>query len=414
MRATVPTLLPGLLFEARRATRPATAIARSRRPVNREQTRNARSKEPQEPFIIKAGRNLPRRKPQTATVGIWTARTNATWPCLVISRDINTITIRPQQCDALRARTCPNINALVRFRGAELKPREYPMPHVSNCPTFASHPIKVVARTARSLATGVGLGLILWVAGCGASKSGSPIGLATPGEWADEMSVDVKNDLGEVSIQVDVRLTAPLVYVRRFGEFGGDPIDAQGVSITREGGSSGQTLKVVAQRVTYPAAASFLRPGRRALSIEIRTPRVFGVIVQNSGGRVLLGGVGGPIQVNNGIGADHSVTSGSKFADRARVVVRTSQPMREPIDITSGDGGIELEIPQDSDLELAVAGAKGRPTVFAPMAGFTQVRNDPAAWSATLGDGSAPAQLKASGGPVRIEITSVKTRRPPR
>ncbi len=251
--------------------------------------------------------------------------------------------------------------------------------------------------------------------GCASSNSGSPIALEAPGPWAGELSIEVENDLGEVSIQVDPSLAAPVVGIRRFGEFEGNTIDlAEGLTVTRLGGTSGQTLKVVARPVVYPAAASFLKAKRRALSIDIRTPTVFGVIVRNAGGSVMLTGVGGPIQVNNGIADRRAIVNGLDFTDLARVVVRTDRPLREPIDITSGQGGISFEIPEDSDLNLAVAGAKGKTIVHAPAAAFAEVRNDPSAWSARLGDGSVPAQLKAGGGPVEIEVTRVKNRRPPR
>lgn len=288
--------------------------------------------------------------------------------------------------------------------------------NVPRKPTFARvPPTPPVWRAVFPLALGLlacsGLGPV----GCATSTPGTPVVLASQSPWSSELSIAVDNDLGEVSIEVDSTLAVPVVQVRRFGDLGGNSMDAaEGVTVVREGGTSGQTLRVVAARVTYPAAASFLRPTRRALSIDIRTPPVFGVLVQNSGGAVRLAGVAGPIQVNNGIGDRRLAAGSTEFVDRARIVLRTDQPLREPIDLTSGEGGIELEIPEDSDLELSIAAAKGGTSVHAANTAFTAVHNDPDAWSGKLGDASAPAHLKAGGGSAQVNITPVRTRRPPR
>lgn len=262
----------------------------------------------------------------------------------------------------------------------------------------------------------LGLGVLMAAAlpGCSAPNSSASIALEAPGAWAQEVSLDIENDLGEVVVETDAKLWAPTVTIRRFGEIGGGPIQTPDVIVSRQGGESGQTLRIVAPPVSYPPAASFLPPIRRALSITVRTPPVFGVLVKNSGGAVRLSGVGGPIQVNNGIAGGTSASGTPQFPDRAKVVLDTDRPLREPIDLTSGPGGIDLSLPADSDLAISVAGAKGRVSVHAPAGALMEVRNDPGAWSAKLGDAASPALAKASGGPVNVEITGVKNRRPPR
>lgn len=262
----------------------------------------------------------------------------------------------------------------------------------------------------------LGFGLLVAAAlsGCSAPNSSASIALEAPGAWAQEVSLDIDNNLGEVVVETDAKLSAPTVTIRRFGEIGGGPIQTPDVIVSRQGGESGQTLRIVAPSVSYSPAASFLPPIRRALSITVRTPPVFGVLVKNSGGAVRLSGVGGPIQVNNGIAGGTSAAGTPQFPDRAKVVLETDRPLREPIDLTSGPGGIDLSIPADSDLAINVAGAKGRVSVHAPAGALMEVRNDPGAWSAKLGDAASPALLKAGGGPVNVEIVGVRNRRPPR
>lgn len=289
------------------------------------------------------------------------------------------------------------------------------MPNLSHRPHSLAHPAGALSRAGAGLALCLGLGCLLAMAACAGPKSGVHIALATQEPWADEVSVDVDNDLGEVSIEVDPSLREPEVRVRRFGEVDGELLEAaEGVSVVREGGVSGQTLRVVARSITYPPAASFLRPTKRALSVDIRTPPVFGALVRNAGGAVRLSGLGGPIQVNNGIAEGRVAAGGVDFTDRARIVLRTDRPLREPLDLTSGEGGIELEFPEDSDLILSIAGAKRGTSVHAPSSALAEARNDPEAWSAKVGEGTAPAILKAGGGSVRVDITPVRVRRAPR
>ncbi len=134
----------------------------------------------------------------------------------------------------------------------------------------------------------------------------------------------------------------------------------------------------------------FAYPHDQFVRLMIYVPRVDGVRVHTVDGNVDLVNVRGAITV---------------VADNGNVILRTENPVVQPVDINSVNGSIEYRIREDSHGVYDVQAVNGRAD-FLGYKGLANIhQRGPSQYVATIGDGVNPVSLRATNGNVKIVIT---------
>lgn len=211
----------------------------------------------------------------------------------------------------------------------------------------------------------------------------------SPGVTAEDQvsAIDVQNLRGSVTIEIDPSLAAPVVtaWVRGEGASSGVVPTWVGASVSRDAGRP--VLRVLSAEPTAGMDT--------AVSIVVRAPRVQGLRVRNAGGPVLVRGISGSIEIENG----------SPVAPGGRVEVNAGEALMSAVIITTFGGGISLSMPEGSMGALSAQSNGGVVTLRSPRGQTQGVRGTGAVLDAAIGGGGRGAfTLKATGGDVSVQV----------
>jgi hypothetical protein len=231
-----------------------------------------------------------------------------------------------------------------------------------------------------------------WSAGCAGVRQRVDPTVAvvrSPGISAEERisAIDVQNLRGSVTIEIDETLAAPEVtaWVRGTGASSGKVPQWVGASVSRDAGRP--VLRVLSAEPTAGMDT--------AVSIVVRSPKVQGLRVRNAGGPVLVRGIGGSIEIENG----------SPVNPGGRVEVNAGEALASTVTVTTFGGGIGVTMPEGSMGTLTARSAGGVVTLRSPRGQTQGVRGTGAELNAAIGGGGRGTfTLQASGGDVAVEV----------
>lgn len=203
----------------------------------------------------------------------------------------------------------------------------------------------------------------------------------------DGPAVDIENARGEVTVRVNPRVEEASVEVVARHTSGLSAEDEQrmmdGMMIEQARSVDGgpETLVVRVPRGDW--LGDELR-----FDVRVTLPACSGLRVLNSGGDVRVTGVGGAIHVENEGGA---------------IEVRTSEPMRSPVALTTKGGNVYYQVPVTSRQRIDMATERGKASLDAthPSVRVTDFSSDGTRVTATINGGDAPALLRSDTGRVR-------------
>lgn len=237
-----------------------------------------------------------------------------------------------------------------------------------------------------------GVAILTLMVGC--ESDGTHVSVTAPeGMQVDgSCALDIENYSGEVSVWVDPTLATPVVRCFRL-----EPGQISNVIVTQRApawvaaeasdNDGRRVLRVLAMREQETDAA--------AVTLEIRTPTCDGIRVRNAGGRVVLRGVSGAVEVQNVSGLAGLVPD---------VLVITKESLTMPVNISSQGGSVELQIGANSAGRLALDAGGGRVEVKTIGARVEGVKTDGATWTGVLNRGDHEMKVRTSGGLVRLKL----------
>ncbi|MCC6971273.1 MAG: hypothetical protein IT434_13745 [Phycisphaerales bacterium] len=232
--------------------------------------------------------------------------------------------------------------------------------------------------------------LTLALSGCSSQPRASRVeisgsSLASSGPLA----VDVDNHAGDVKIEVDPKLSEPIVEAFAFDQASApNEPDKTGkvgpwVGASRKVMEGGTVLSVISVRnPDFP----------RAVDIRIRVPSCAGVRVVNGGGNVIVKGVTGAVDIKN------DAVQGRWSNLAGRVDVTTAGAVSGPIRLESSVGDVELMCGGDSDLAFEGKADKGQVRVLAGKTRLGWLYRDPGQVSGVLKNGTYHVQLLSHAG----------------
>lgn len=252
-----------------------------------------------------------------------------------------------------------------------------------------------MTRAAPGLLLLVALSLAALGGGCTSSPRANRVeitGSVLPG--SGPLAVDVDNHAGDVRIDVDPKLTEPVVEAYAFDQSAApNEPEKTGrvgpwVAATRHVGEGGSILRVVSGRnPEFP----------RAVGVSIRVPSCAGVRVVNGGGDVIIKGVSGAIDVKN------EAVTGRWSRLAGRVEVSTSGAVSGPVRIESSVGSVQLICGGDSDMSFqGKADGKGQVVVHAGRTRLGWLHRDPGQVSGVLKNGMYPVELTSHAGKAEL------------
>jgi hypothetical protein len=127
------------------------------------------------------------------------------------------------------------------------------------------------------------------------------------------------------------------------------------------------------------------------VDLEVRMPSVRGVHIRSSGGPIVLHNVSGPMSITNGL----------QGGPGGNVIVRTNEPLTDPIWIDTPAGNIDLFMPPESRGVFALRSDDGTADFYALRGKLDGVRPTPQTWNGTLNDGTNEVVLRSGRGRVR-------------
>lgn len=194
-------------------------------------------------------------------------------------------------------------------------------------------------------------------------------------------ALDVQNFRGVVHVRVESGATQASVTARAINsnQFPGTP-DWVAADFVQDQGRP--VLRVLA----VPSSGS-----SSPVYLSITLPGCAGVRVRNAGGEVVLTGVGGAIQVENG-GPD---------APGGLIRVTTKQNLVDHLALETTSGDISLAMGAHSSGTLTAQAPAGV-TFTSALAGASNVQHQGWRWSGVLNQGSRPMSIKTGAGKVTI------------
>ena len=127
------------------------------------------------------------------------------------------------------------------------------------------------------------------------------------------------------------------------------------------------------------------------VDLEIRLPSCRGVYIRSTGGPIVLHNVSGPMSITNGLRGGRG----------GNVVVRTNEPLTDPIWIDTPAGNIDLFMPPLSRGSFELASDDGTSDFYAVRGVLKGVRITPQTWNGVLNDGTNQVVLRSGRGRVR-------------
>jgi hypothetical protein len=127
------------------------------------------------------------------------------------------------------------------------------------------------------------------------------------------------------------------------------------------------------------------------VDLEVRMPSVRGVHIRSSGGPIVLSNVSGPMSITNGL----------QGGPGGNVIVRTNEPLTDPIWIDTPAGNIDLFMPPQSRGVFALRSDDGTADFYAVRGKLDGVRPTRQTWNGTLNDGTNEVVLRSGRGRVR-------------
>lgn len=207
-------------------------------------------------------------------------------------------------------------------------------------------------------------------------------------------AITVRNERGSVWIEVDERLTEPVIEAK--------------VSWVRNEwkmprtGSTGRG-RVLVSRDTTQGPGDILRiegvlgegaPESAFLDLRVRTPRCDGVNVLNDGGPIILLGVGGAITAQNGVEGTRG----------GRIELRTSRAIQDPIALVTIKGRISAVL-DPAGRGLIELDAEGGEAEFESSFGsVTEVRPAPSRFRGVWNGGDNPIIARTAQGRVHVQV----------
>ncbi|MCX5690765.1 MAG: DUF4097 family beta strand repeat-containing protein [Planctomycetota bacterium] len=226
------------------------------------------------------------------------------------------------------------------------------------------------------------LAAALCIGGCARLERNQLVSISGEAVASRIMALDVQNQYGTVTIEVDPTLTAPQVAAGCQGESeSARRPDFVSAELVNEGGRS--ILRVLS---ASPGPAE-----PKSVDLRIKVPTCDGLRLQNAGGRVYVKGVNGAIDVTNDVAGKSGGT-----------VVIAQDPVTSPIIIKARRGGIDLRLPATSTGRLSAKSSSG---TLAIDVGETNIRNAKASqheYSGILGNTENEITLVADEGDVQL------------
>jgi hypothetical protein len=118
--------------------------------------------------------------------------------------------------------------------------------------------------------------------------------------------------------------------------------------------------------------------------VTIRVARCIGTTVRNSGGRVELVGVSGPVDIENGIGGQNG----------GDVIVRTGNAMTAPVSVRTTTGSVVYQVAPGSTGRLDLASEIGQAEFSSRIGRVDGVRTTRTSWHGVLNGGKNDVVLR--------------------
>lgn len=233
--------------------------------------------------------------------------------------------------------------------------------------------------------------LALALSGCSSQPRASRVEIGgTSIAGSGPLAVDVDNHAGDVKIEVDPKLSEPIVEAFAFDQA---PAPNEPDKTGKVGPWVGATRKVMEGGTVLSVISAVRNPDfPRAVDIRIRVPSCAGVRVVNGGGNVIVKGVTGAVDIKN------DAVHGRWSNLAGRVDVTTAGAISGPVRLESSVGDVELTCGGDSDLAFEGKADKGQVRVLAGKTRLGWLYRDPGQVSGVLKNGMYHVQLLSHAG----------------
>ncbi len=237
---------------------------------------------------------------------------------------------------------------------------------------------------------------VMGLVGCGSSVTRSVHVSGAALEPGTLAAIDVENRRGSVRVEVVPGLARPVVRAH-FADTGKDePVedswlgqDGVWIGANVEERSHHRVLRVLTRR------GSEVDPNLH-IDLTIQVPECNGVFIRNSGGPVVLVGVGGAIEVDNGF-------AGGRGGD---VEIRSNRVLTEPVKVATPEGNIAFQTAGQTAGQLDISSKGGSITVKARSGRMRASVIDTETWSGQLNGGENPISLRTGKGSVFVLVSN--------
>lgn len=247
--------------------------------------------------------------------------------------------------------------------------------------------------TARSVVLTALVWTLACAGGCGWRAKKVDVTMTGPELGRDSRPmVDVSNWNGSVEVIVSSRFKRADVRAKVRRASGADVGRRE---LARESAVTAQSTTEGGRPVLrVRSTTSIPDPTQGRAELLIRLPACAGAVVRNSGGLVELRGVGGPITVENGV----------NNGPGGRVEIRTSEPLTDPVTVTTSEGTIYFQVGPNSAgrFDLLAEGGEAALDAQRGVIKFESYAKD--RFVATLNGGENPVTLRSGRGVVYARV----------
>lgn len=225
------------------------------------------------------------------------------------------------------------------------------------------------------------LAAVALLGGCANAPKGLvSIRRGMPGETrlAAAPAIDIQNTLGSVIVRVDPRVTEPRVQASLIESKTGAKAEWAAAELSSDQG------RAVLRVLSVPTHADAAKP----TSIIVTVPGCSGIRVRNAGGGVLLDGVSGAIQVENG---GPGRRGGS-------IIVTTPGTITDHVALETTEGDITLSMGRGSGGSISATATHGQPSFNSRSERLEQVHFEGPTWKGVLNRGDNPITLRTGRG----------------
>lgn len=149
--------------------------------------------------------------------------------------------------------------------------------------------------------------------------------------------------------------------------------------------SSGQHACVITASTEYPD------PDEQWVNVDVIAPRIRGLNIQTADGDITAANITAPLNISNNHG---------------NIIVSTTHPIADNINLTTADGHIDLRISTKSTGSINMTAINGRAAIDAPANRTFKIRHpDPQHAYAALNPGPNTIILQTTSGNARVIIT---------